>query len=77
VSGLLPYIVESADATGTLTREDIERAAEAIRERTGFHPCKRGAHLVSPKALYRAGAYVCADCGALVDVPIPLSEAVA
>jgi hypothetical protein len=74
-SGLLPYVAESSDASGVLTREDFEAAAEKLRNMTGVDPCKRGAHIVTARALYKTGTYRCGACGVEVEVAIPLSEA--
>jgi hypothetical protein len=59
----------------TLTKESLLKACEKIRnEKPEPHPCSRGAHLVTGRALYRIGDYRCINCGALVNVHTPLSE---
>lgn len=61
------------DAGGPLARDDLLRAAEAIRNQPP-HPCSLGKHVVNPKALYRPGWYHCGNCGKPVHVAVPLSE---
>lgn len=61
--------MESADTSRI--RQDIAAARAAIENAPPHQPCP---HVISPKALYRPGIYVCASCAAPVEVPFPLSE---
>lgn len=62
-----------SEAAKPLTEEDLRRAMDAILNAPP-HPCSLGKHVVSPKARYRPGIYICGYCGGPVEVPYPLSE---
>jgi hypothetical protein len=58
---------------GRLTEEDLRATFEAIKNAPP-HPCSLGNHVVSPRARYRPGWYVCGNCMMPVEIKIPLSE---
>lgn len=70
----LPFLAQRATETDVLTQEDWDRAVASIREQTGYDPCRVGAHVIHPRALYTPGVYTCGNCGAPVRVEVPLSE---
>lgn len=58
-----------------LTEEKFLAAMQKIRDQKPQpHPCSLGQHLVNPKALHTLGTYRCINCGAPVEVTVPLSE---
>jgi len=74
MNGILNMVATNT-ATGPITRDDLLRVAEKIRDqRLRPHPCSEGKHLLPGTALYRPGHYSCSECGSPVEVPFPLSE---
>lgn len=60
---------------GPIARDDILRTMDAIADQA-LGPRRVCPHLVSPRALYSPGTYICVDCGQSVEIEIPLSEMV-
>lgn len=53
--------------------EDFAKWAEYVKNAPP-HPCSLGQHVISPKARFKPGTYMCGNCGSSVKVPYPLVE---